>query len=354
MNLKCQLLEEKISKLVNRKYAISVSNGTDALHFSLLAHNITVGDEVLVTNFSWISTASCISMVGATPVFCDVDLDTYHISMDSIRRMCTSKTKAIIFPHLFGSMAETEDLIRFCYNHNILLIEDACQAFGASLNGVPAGSIGDISTFSFNLNKFVCGLTGGGMVLTDDENIAEFVRKARHHGNGEFLGRNSSMSEIDAEEILRQIDIMEETREEKKQLAKQYDDFFSNIPVTLQKMPDGLISNYHKYTIRFGDKQSRDKVRDCLGFKVHYDKPISENPMYKTIKHRKDTCINSQKVCSTIITIPLEKVKHPVDEIYHMMVEKMFRDPNWIDRMPKSAVKEKLVNAICDITRYSK
>ena len=354
MNSKCQILEERVSELVNRKYAISVSNGTEALYFSLLANNITQGDEVLVTNFSWISTASCISMVGATPVFCDVDLETYHISMNSVRTMVSPKTKAIIFPHLFGSMYDTKELVQFCKVNNILLIEDACQAFGSSLNGVPAGSIGDVSTFSFNLNKVVAGITGGGMVLTDNSDVADFIRKARHHGNGEFLGRNSRMSEVDAEEILSKIEIMESAREERKILAQNYDEFFKSFDLKFQKEPEGLIHNHHKYTIRFNSKQSRDNVQNCFGLNIHYPKPISENIMYKNMKHRKDNCPNSQIICDTILTLPLLKVDQHVNEIYYMMVEKIFRNPDWANKVPKSMVRQKLVDALCDTARYSK
>jgi len=102
-----EFLEKSLSNLLNRK-VVAVANGTDALHFSLLSLGIGKGDEVLTTNFSWISTASCISMVGAIPVFCDIDLNTYHMSLDSIKRMWSPKVKAIIYPHLFGSMSDTD------------------------------------------------------------------------------------------------------------------------------------------------------------------------------------------------------------------------------------------------------
>ena len=147
-----EFLEKNLSERLGRNVVVC-ANGTDALHFALLSKNIGPGDEVLVTNFSWISTASVISMVGATPVFCDIDINTYHMSFESIKKMYSDKVKAIIYPHLFGNMSDTSMIKKFCQDKNIVFIEDACQSIGSSYNGVVAGSIGDISTLSFNANK---------------------------------------------------------------------------------------------------------------------------------------------------------------------------------------------------------
>ena len=141
--------------------------------FSLKCLDIKPGDEVLTTNFSWISTASCISMVGATPVFCDIDKETYHISLDSIKRMYSDKVKAIVYPHLFGNMSDITEILKFCKEKNISFIEDAAQAIGSSLNGVKAGTLGELSTISFNANKTIGGIAGGGVVLTDNKDYAD-------------------------------------------------------------------------------------------------------------------------------------------------------------------------------------
>ena len=336
---------QHVQNLTNRNFAIPVSNGTEALYLSLLVNGIGDGDEVIVPNFSWISSASCISMVGATPVFCDIDRETYHLCMDSVRRMVTSKTKAIIFVHLFGSMYDAKELKQFCENHGILIVEDSCQAFGCTLDGVPAGSIGDISTFSFNTNKVISGLTGGGMVLTDDEEVANKLNKLCHHGYGEdfeYLGRNSRMSNVDAEHILKQMDSYCDQWVLRKEATEKYK---FNRPT--QKRPDGLISNYFRHTIRFDNKADRDRIKDIFGLKVHYDKPMSENSMYQSIKHRKDFCINAQLVSDTIVTLPILNQVKPVDEIYTMLVEKIFEYPDW----SVGAHHEKIVEAFYAIAR---
>ena len=154
-----EFLENKLKLYTGRKYVVACSNGTDALHFALRSLGIRKGDEVLVPQFSWISSASCVSMVGATPVFCEIDILSYHMTLDSIKRMYSDKVRAIVYPHLFGNMSETKEILEFCKEKNIAFIEDAAQSLGASLNGVKAGSIGDISTLSFNANKVVAGLS---------------------------------------------------------------------------------------------------------------------------------------------------------------------------------------------------
>jgi perosamine synthetase len=350
--MKLKMIGQRVQNLTNRNFSIPVKSGTDALYLSLIAHGIGVGDEVLVSNFSWVSTASCISLAGATPVFCDVDIDTYHMSMESIETMYSPKVKALIFPQLFGNMSTLDDVKKFCKDRNILLIEDSCQALGCEINGTYAGSIGNISTFSFNKNKVVSGITGGGMVLTDDEQIADKVRKLSHHGSGEdfeYLGINARMSDIDAETICKQLDNLDDIIFELSESVRKYDEFFEHLPVIHQELSEGLFSNHHKYTIRVQTKEIRDKLQDVFGFKVHYPKPISENSMYRKIHHRKDRCPNAQLICDTILTMPFEKPKEPVDELYHMLVEKIFTHPNWAHRLTKNTMKEKLFDAVCDI-----
>ena len=300
-----EFLEKSITNLTNRKYAIAVSNGTDALHFALISLGIKSGDEVLVSNFSWISTASCISMTGATPVFCDIDILYYHRSFDSIKNMYSEKTKAIVYPHLLGNMSDTDKIKQFCKEKNIAFIEDACQALGASLNGVKAGTIGDISTLSFNANKVVAGISGGGAVLTDIKEHAETIKKLRKHGNNEMLGYNSKMLLMNAKFIDHRLKKIDDYQEKRQAVAKKYDKQLEK-HVTIQPSTNGLNHNYHKYVIRLQNKEIRDKLKEKLNAKVHYNKPLSENSMYKNIGHRKDSTLISQTVCDTVLTLPID------------------------------------------------
>ena len=297
-----EFLENNLSNMFGRK-AVVCNSGTDALFFSLLSLGIGKGDEVLTTNFSWISTASCISMVGATPVFCDINILNYHMSLDSIKRMYSDKTKAIVYPHLFGNMSDTKEIINFCKEKNIAFIEDACQALGASLNGIKAGSIGNVSTLSFNANKVVAGIAGGGAILTDDKDKAELFKKLRRHGNNEVLGYNSKMLLLNAKFIDYRLQRMKEWQSKRQAIAKRYDEQLQEY-VTIQMTPDNLNHNYHKYVVRFQNREVRDRVKAKIG-QIHYDKPISDNIMYKDIEHRKDDDFITKIVCDSILTLPL-------------------------------------------------
>lgn len=295
-------LETRLAKVAARGYAVTVANATDALHFSLLCNNIGPGDEVLVSDFSWISTASCISMVGAIPVFCDID-DDYHISLESIMRMMSPSVKALIYTPLFGNMSDMTNIINFCNQNNIVLIEDSAQAIGSKYNGKPAGSFGDISSYSFNDNKVIGGISGGGVLLTDDKDKAELVTKLRRHGRGEMLGRNSTMYHMNAAIIDFRLNRMQELQSMRQDIAAMYDDAFGIIP------NNNVDNNRHKYVYRCSSEDARNQIKDQIRGKIHYPQ-ISKNPMYNSIQHRKDDCIKSEAASKTVVSLPI----HPYME----------------------------------------
>jgi perosamine synthetase len=303
-----EFFEKSFAERIGRKYAVSVASATDALHFALLAYKIGVGDEVLVTNFSWISSASCISMTGATPVFCDIDIDSYHMSLESIKRMYSKKTKALIYTPLFGNMTDTSEILNFCKEKGIAFIEDSAQALGSSLNGVLAGTIGDSSVFSFNTNKVVAGINGGGILVTDDSEIAEQVCKIRRHGKStdfSALGFNSRTYVLNAKIINFRLERAEETRVKREKIAQQYNLAFLNLPIITPTSVPGLVHNYHKYVIRFTDTKTRLRVKDQLTASIHYETPLSKNSMYTNIFHRRDNCVNSNIASSTVLSLPV-------------------------------------------------
>tara|TARA_B100000085_G_C18547489_1_gene514507 strand:+ start:732 stop:1808 length:1077 start_codon:yes stop_codon:yes gene_type:complete len=320
--------EDKIKRFVGREHVVSVASATDALAFSLLSHGIGPGDEVLVTDFSWISTSSCISMVGATPVFCDIDLDSYHISLDSIKRMRTEKTKAIIYTHLFGNMVDVTEIMEYCKEHKIFFIEDAAQSIGSSYNKVKAGSIGHCSSYSFNTNKVIAGINGGGVFMTDNKDKANIVKKLRRHGKDkdfEMLGHNSRMYVLNSMIVLQRMKNMFETQKTRQEIAQRYNEAFADLPIITQSRNDILDHNFHKYTIRFNDKETRKKVKDNLALSIHYERPLSENSMYKDIKHRKDRCDNAKLVADTIVSLPVHAYLHEeeITKIIYTVKEQM-------------------------------
>jgi dTDP-4-amino-4,6-dideoxygalactose transaminase len=300
--------ERSFAEYMNRKHCVSVASATDALHFALLAHGIGPGDEVLVTDFSWISSASCVDMVGATPVFCDIDLDTYQMSLDSIQHMYSDRVKAVVYVHLFGAMEDTTALQAFCKQHNILFIEDAAQALGSSLDNVRAGTIGDCSIFSFNSNKVIAGINGGGVVLTDDNAIAKRLKMIRRHGKDktfDLLGYNSRMYVLNARIIEQRMKSIEANQYKRQAIAQRYNEAFLDLPVVTPKVTNGLNNNYHKYVIRFKDKDTRKRVKNALNASVHYETPLSANGMYEGKILRSDVCQNSKKVANTVLSLPI-------------------------------------------------
>lgn len=316
-------LEKQIADYTGRKYAVSCSSATDALQFTLEAHGIGPGDQVMCSNFSWISTASCISMVGAMPVFCDIDLTTYHMSLDSVKALYTDGVKALIYTHLFGNMSDTTDIENFCKEKGIVFIEDSAQSLGSSFNDRKAGSIGDCSSYSFNGNKVIAGISGGGMFMTDDEGKAEYVRRVRRHGKGqdfEFLGRNSKMYVINADIISHRLQYMEQWQKRRQEIADIYNDILWDTDIVtqafelmVQKNQENIVNhNYHKYVVRFEDKETRKRVKDeikktgIFNPSIHYEKALSDNTMYAMnyIQHRRGNGTNAQHVANTIMTLP--------------------------------------------------
>jgi dTDP-4-amino-4,6-dideoxygalactose transaminase len=317
--------EKSFAEMIGRKYAVSVATATDALYFSLLSYGIGQGDEVLVTDFSWISTSSCISMTGATPVFCDINLDSYHMNLDSIKKMYSEKTRAIIYTHLFGNMSDIDNILNFCKEKNIVFIEDSAQSLGSSFRGINAGTIGDCSSFSFNTNKVVAGINGGGIFLTDNKDQADLVRKIRRHGKNkdfEMLGYNSRLYVLNSEIINIRLQNREKHQNKRQQIASLYTYSFKDLPVHTQSCSHELTHNYHKYVIRFETKETRDRIKNELNASIHYDTALSMNSMYSKINHRRDDCKNSNLSANTILSLPVHAwlTDHEINTVINCVV----------------------------------
>ena len=177
--------EKEFARFIGVKHAISVGNGTDALVIALKAMGIGEGDEVITTPFTFFATAETISAVGATPVFVDVNKETFNIDVTKIEEKITSKTKAIMPVHIFGQSADMDEINEIAKKHNLLVIEDACQAVGGKYKGRKIGTLGDVACFSFFPTKNLGCAGDGGIIVTDNEEIATIARALRTHGSGE-------------------------------------------------------------------------------------------------------------------------------------------------------------------------
>jgi perosamine synthetase len=278
--------EKRFAEICGVQEAIAVSSGTAALHLALLAHSIGPGDEVITTPFSFAATANVILLVGATPVFVDIEADTYNIDSKLVEKAITPYTKAIIPVHLYGHPCDMAYLERLALEHNLLIIEDACQAHAAAIHGKLVGGFGT-GCFSFYATKNMT--TGeGGMVTTNDPDIAERVRLLRNHGQqGRYqhitIGQNLRMTEIQGAMGLVQLEKLSRFTERRIENAAFLTERLSGAVQTPVTRP-GYRHVYHQYTIRV--PANRDEWVDYLkergiGTAIHYPIPIHQQPFYR-------------------------------------------------------------------------
>lgn len=284
---KVKALEEEFAKLCGVSHAVAVSSGTAALHAALYAIGVKPGDEVITVPFTFVATANAIIMQGARPVFVDVDEKTFNIDVSKIEAKITPRTKAIITVDLYGQPCDYPALKKIADKHGLLIVEDACQAVNAELDGVKAGRLGAIAAFSLYATKNI--VSGeGGMVTTDNADYAELVKRFRHHGQSEQtryeyhdLGYNYRLTDIQAAVGLEQL--------------KKVDDFTNKRIRNAEKLSSGLKGIkgihvpfvkknarhvFHQYTVRVdGFKLSRDELiehlkKNGVGCAVFYPKPL--------------------------------------------------------------------------------
>ncbi|MBA4603650.1 DegT/DnrJ/EryC1/StrS family aminotransferase [Thermoactinomyces mirandus] len=327
-----QQLEKECSIVLERKYAIAVNSGTDALLLSLRSLGIGKGDEVIVSAFSFIASVSPILMVGATPVFIDIDPETYLMDLEKLESAITAKTKAIIAVQLYGQCIDPAQLESIAEKYNLWLIEDAAQAFGSERGNKVAGSIGNISAVSFDVSKVVGGLTTGGMVLTDDYELYTVATKLRSHGRdsttGDFrkLGYNSQMSSINAAVLIWKISQEEKRRERRIGLAQRYMKNLVHLPeIKCTTIVDNGVHNFHKFVIRANHRDDLKEFLKKTGIetKIHYIKPL---PHYEFIKEKSriySDIVHTEKASKEVLSLPIypELQEEEVDYITDQIIE---------------------------------
>ncbi len=310
--------ERKFADYCGTTHAVAINNGTAALHAALLAADIGYGDEVLVPAFSFIATASAVSMCGARPVFVDVDPATYNILPSQAEERVTPKTKAVIGVHLFGQPFDVEALQKVCEAHNLKLIEDAAQAHGAQYKGQRVGGFGHFGCFSFYATKNM--ITGeGGMVTTSEKAYNERLRLIINHGQSEKylhtrIGYNYRMTDIAAAIGIVQLKKLEKFNLRRRKNAAYYDANLKVRGLEIPKVADGGGHVYHQYVIRLTDEfpLSRADFIEYLkakgiGSAIHYPIPIQRQPVY-ALANDPDPCPNSTVLASSVLSLPV----HPL------------------------------------------
>jgi dTDP-4-amino-4,6-dideoxygalactose transaminase len=265
--------EDLVAQYIGTKHAIACSNCTTALHISLLLYGIGPGDEVIVPSYTWIATANVVRMVGAMPVFADIDLDTFNIAAPAIEMAITERTRAIMLVHQFGLPADMESIVKVAQRHRLIVIEDAACALGSLYEGRPIGSSGNVTCFSFHPRKVIS--TGeGGMLVTDDADLASRARVLLNHGASvsdlikhkagtveallaeEFheVGYNYRMTNLQGALGVTQMERLDEILALRRMRAERYSEDFTGMSYIIPpQVPDYATPNWQSYAIRISD-----------------------------------------------------------------------------------------------------
>jgi len=315
-------LENELSGYVGVKHCLTCANGTDALQLLFMANDIGVNDAVFTTNLTMIATIEPACMLGAVPVFCDIDNDSYNICIDSLERQIKAVLKegkylpkAVIAVDIFGNPCDYDALDAICKKYNLLLIEDAAQSFGSSYKGKLCGSFGQSAITSFFPAKPLGCYGDGGAIFTNDDSIAELCESLRVHGKGPDgkyanirVGVNSRLDTLQAALLLAKLNAFPNELECRQVIAARYNDAFSGIFKT-PTISDGSVSAYAQYVLLANNEVKRNTIIDKLNSNnipnmIYYPMPLHNIPIFKSTNHYDETFPISTDYCSRTFSIP--------------------------------------------------
>lgn len=321
--------EEEAARYCGVRFGIGVANGTDALLLTLRALDVGPGDQVIVPSFTFFATAEVVTLLGATPVFVDIDPETFNLDSQGVKRALSPATKAIIPVHLFGQPADMDEILEIAAEHGLRVVEDACQAIGAEYRGRKAGAMGAAGCFSFFPSKNLGCFGDGGLVVTDDARLAERIRELRNHGSREryyhkHVGYNSRLDEIQAAILrvkLRRLDGWNQTR---KRVASIYDDLIAGAGlsprVQTPRVKGDRLHVFHQYTLRV---TGRDDLRNHLtgrgvGTAVYYPLPLHLQEAYQALGYTEGALPVTEAASREVLSLPMFP-EITVDEQQHIV-----------------------------------
>lgn len=300
--------EEEFADFCGTKYAVGVSSGTSAILLSLMALGIGKEDEVIVPSHTFIATATPAKFMGATIVYADIDPETYTIDPSEVREKISVRTKAVIPVHLYGHPCDMDSLNELAKAHNFYIIEDACQAHGAIYKGKRTGSLGDIACFSFYPSKNMTVLGDGGMVTTNDGELAKKVRMLRDHGRTqkyihELLGLNCRLSEIHAVIGREQFRHLVKWNQRRREIATRYNTLLDNSGVTVPVEKSWAEHVFYMYVIRTSQRDGLASYLKERGIEtgVHYPVPLHQQPCIRANVNLPIT----EKYVDEILSLPM-------------------------------------------------
>lgn len=315
-----EAFEKEVAQYIGVKHAIGVASGTDALLISLKSLGIGPGDGVVVPDFTFFATAGAVVNAGATPIFCDIDPKTFNISPIELKNIvshppCNIKIKAIIPVHLYGQMADMDEIMELAKNYSLYVIEDCAQSIGAEYKGKKAGSIGHAGCFSFFPTKNLGAYGDGGMIVTNDDNLADRARIIRVHGSHpkyyhHLVGYNSRLDSLQAAVLRTKFPYLQKWIRQRQQIADRYDYLLKSIEGL--EIPFRAIDRthiFHQYTIRV-KKGKRDAVRDYLkiqgiGAEAYYPMPLHLQECFATLGYKAESFPESEQACREVLSLPM-------------------------------------------------
>ncbi|UTR15329.1 DegT/DnrJ/EryC1/StrS family aminotransferase [Salipaludibacillus sp. LMS25] len=306
-------LEEEVAERLQVEEAVAVANGTDALVLTLEAYGISAGDEVITTPFTFFATAEAITRVGATPVFIDVDEKTYNLNPECLENKITEATKAIIPVHLFGQPAHMEKINEIAKKYNLYVIEDACQAFGATYKQRQAGSLGDVACFSFFPTKNLGTLGDAGMVVTSDKRLATKLRMLRVHGSTkkyyhDRIGYNSRLDELHAAILLVCLQKIDEWNANRISLADKYTASLHHVKgITVPFVSEECKHVFHLYCL---SSPKRDNVtaflnKEDIATGIYYPRCLHLQQVYQQLGYKKGDLPVAETLSAQLFAIPM-------------------------------------------------
>lgn len=307
--------EANLAKYVGVRHAIGCSSGTSALVLALLALNIKRGDEVIVPSFTFIATAEMVSLLGATPVFADIDLVDYNVSVESVKKLVSSKTKAIIAVSIFGQMPDLLALNEFCKSKNIVLIEDGAQSFGATQDAgggqlKKSCSIAPISCTSFFPSKPLGAYGDAGAVFTNDDELAKKIRTILNHGQKErykheIIGINGRLDSIQAAILNVKLKHLDDELKKREQIASVYNQRLQN--AILPHIKKGFTSVYAQYSVRVKNRAEFIAKLQSRGVPtaIHYPLGLHLQEAFKSFGYKKGDLPNTELVSEQILSLPM-------------------------------------------------
>jgi UDP-2-acetamido-2-deoxy-ribo-hexuluronate aminotransferase len=311
-------LEEKLNKFVNVKHSIAVSNGTDALKIALLALDVKPQDEVITVSHTWISTAEVISLIGAIPVFIDIEEDTFNMNHNRIEEAITDKTKAIIVVSLYGHISNITEINAIANKYNIPVIEDGAQSFGAEYYGKKSCSLTTIGTTSFFPSKPLGCYGDGGACFTNDDNLAYKIRAIRSHGGikrfeHEYIGLNGRLDTIQASILNVKLEYFNKKIQDRNNVANYYTLGLSKNEkikeqLKLPKINPHCLHVWAQYSILTKDKETRDSIVDYMkknkvNLAIFYPAPLHKQKCFNGISKSFNLEI-TESVCDRIFNLP--------------------------------------------------